>query len=380
MDLVVVDGVVRERPDQKEQEGIPDTVHEAHGDVDPRRGRVQEEQDQEGQAGEEHAVGADLAAAELVAQLRRKEHDDGDGQVLTDCRKHREAGVVEVVVEEVRVVAHLEHLGSQEEEARDADSHEGTAGEQRLDDTPGLALFLLGLGGGDDAFLGELIGNEVANDGEDCDHGDADDDSRVAHGFDAVTGHIAEAGQRHCRHCAEGRSDGTEHRKRGTFLVVGSDDRCERAVGNVDAGVNHSEENVGDGGPDEVAGLGHAGDPDKHEHRGKRDRDREDLEPAAVAAVFLALRAVDDAAPERVVDGIPDAGDNEHDEDAHDGDLENVCVILLKHRLHKTEDQKRCEVAHRIADLVFHGDAARTGNEGLVRSPGALFGDVDFFF
>ena len=213
VDLVVVDGVVRERPDQKEQEGISDSVHEAHGDIDPGRCGVQEEQNQEGQTGEEHAVGADLAAAELVPKLRGKEHDDGDRQILADRGQHRQAGVVEVVVKEVGVVAHLEHLGRQEEEARDADGHEGTAGEQRLNDTPGLALFLLGLGGGDDAFLGEFVGNEVANDGKDCDHGDADDDPRIAHGFDAVTGHIAEAGKRHCRHGAEGGADGAEHRE-----------------------------------------------------------------------------------------------------------------------------------------------------------------------
>ena len=271
---------------------------------------------------------------------------------------------------EIAVIAGLEHLRGEEEHRRKRHRDEGAALKERADDLPGLALLTRG-GPGGHALLVPGIAEEEREHAQHGDRNDAGDGAVIVHdalgavaladGLDGVEAH-----ERHRGHRAEGGADGAEHRQRGALLVAGGDDLRERAVGDVDAGIEHAEEDVRHIGVGEVLSLRQAGDLDEHQYRGHGDGDREDLDPAAVAAVGPGLRAVDDAAPDRVVDRVPDARHDHHRHDADDIDLQDIRVIALQDALHQTEHAQGAEIAHQVADLVFGLDAAGAGNVRLI--------------
>ena len=81
-----------------------------------------------------------------------------------------------------------------------------------------------------------------------------------------------------------------------------------------------------------------------------------------ITPLGIAFRTVDDAAPDRIVDGVPDAGDDGHDHDAQHAHLKHVGIILVEHALSQTEDQAGGEVAKGIGDLILAAYAARAGD------------------
>ena len=269
------------------------------------------------------------------------------------------------MVEEVGVVALAEHLGGQEEHGGERHSHEGTALEQETDDLHGLAL-LPGRGLGLHALLGPGVAEQI---GQDAQHRDGDHAHQhlvIVH-LGAAVGqlHIAHAGQHHGGHGAEGGADGAEHRQGAALLIAGGDDLGQRAVGDVDAGIEHAEEDIAHIDPGELAAGGEAAHIRKHQHRRQGHGHGEDFDPAAIAPVLAHLGAVDDAAPDRVVDRVPDTGHDGHDHDAQDADLQYVGVILVEDALCQAEDQAGGQVAHGVAQLVLGLDAAGTGNVAL---------------
>ena len=156
--------------------------------------------------------------------------------------------------------------------------------------------------------------------GDHAEHGNdqrAEEDLALAHLLGAVRERdIADAGQHHRGHGAESGADGAEDRQGGTLFIVRGDDLRERPVRDVDAGVQHAEQDVGHIDPGKASGRAEAAHIQEHQHGGPGHRDREELDEPAVTAVLCRLRAVDDAAPDRVVDGIPDTGYDGHDHDA----------------------------------------------------------------
>ena len=272
---------------------------------------------------------------------------------------------MEVVVKEIGIVALAEHLGRQEEHAGKAHGHEGAALEQNTDDFHGLTLFG-GFGSGLHALLCPGVAEKIGQNAEHRNGDDPDKDLVIVH-LGAAVGEldVAHAGQHHGGHGAEGGADGAEHREGRALLVTGGDDLGKRTVGDVDAGVEHAEENIGEIDPGDLAAVGKAADIGKHQNRRERHRNGEDLHPAAVAPVLFGLGPVDQAAPDGVVDCIPDAGDDGHDHDAQHADLQDIGVVLVENALRQPENQAGGDVAHGVADLVFGLDAAGAGNEAL---------------
>ena len=276
------------------------------------------------------------------------------------------------MVKEVGVVALAEHLRGEEEHRGKRDSHEGTALEKRADDLHGLAL-LAGSGLGGNALFRPGVAEHVGQDGEQRDHDDADQDLLVIH-LAAAVGEldVADGDQDHRRHCAEGGADRAEHAQRAALLVAGGDDLRQGAVRNVNAGVEHAEEDVGDVDPGQFSAAGEAGDPDEHQDRRQRHGNGEDFQPVAVAPVGTGLGPVDQTAPDRVVDRVPDAGDDRHDHHAQHADLQKIGVVLVHDALRQTEDQAGGKVAHRVTDLVPGFDAAGAGDVGSVHVSSSL--------
>ena len=261
------------------------------------------------------------------------------------------------MVEEVGVVALAEHLGGQEEHGGEGHGHEGTALEQDADDLHGLAL-LAGRGLGLHALLGPGVAEQI---GQDAQHRDGDH----AHQHLVSQLHIAHAGQHHGGHSAEGGTDGAEDGQGAALLIAGGDDLGQRAVGDVDAGIEHAEEDIAHIDPGELAAGGEAAHIRKHQDRRQGHGHGENLDPAAIAPVLAHLGAVNDAAPDRVVDRVPDAGHDGHDHDAQDADLQHVGVVLVEDALGQAEDQAGGQVAHGVAQLVPGLDAAGAGNVAL---------------
>ena len=271
---------------------------------------------------------------------------------------------MEEVVEQIGIVALAEHLGSQEQHGGQGHRHEGTALEQAPDHLAGLSL---GLGGGlgDHTLLGPGMAEQVEDHRQHRNHAHPDKDPAVAHLGDLFpvltqhTGsHIADGSQHHGGQRAEGGADGAEDGQRGALLVVGGDDLGKRAVGDVDAGVDHAEEDVGHVDEGQPSRRHQAPDIQEHQHRGQRHRQREDPDPAAIAAVGLPGRPVDDSAPDGIVDRIPDPGDDGHDHHVEHGELQHIGVVLVQYALGQAEDQAGGQVAEGIAQLVLHADPA----------------------
>ena len=204
--------------------------------------------------------------------------------------------------------------------------------------------------------------------GEDRDRGGADEDAPGVHLLDAVDRHIAHRGEHHRGHRAEGRADRAEDGETAALFIAGGDDLRQRTVRNVDAGVEHAEENVGDIDPGKPSARGEAPDVEEHQNRGQCRGQGEDLDPVAVAPIGIFLRAVDQASPDRVVDRVPDTGDDRHDHDVEHADLKHVGVVLVQHALRQTEDKTGGQVAEGVTDFVLGLDAAGAGNVRGVHS------------
>ena len=281
------------------------------------------------------------------------------------------------MVEQIGVIALTEHLRGKEQHGSDGDRHKRAALQKRLDDLHRLTLlFRCGLRG--DALLAPAVAEEVEQHRQHGDDDHADQGDRRAHDLDRVAfciqqgiaarilcGYIAERCEQHRGHCAERGADRTEHGQRRAFLIIRGNDLCHRAVGDVDAGIEHAEQDVGHIDPCDLRGARESLHGKEHQNRRNRGGYGKDSQPMPVTSVGADLRAVDHTSPDRVVDRVPDAGDDGHDHDVQHADIQDVRVELVQNALRQTEHETAREIAERVAELVLHPDPARAGNVRL---------------
>ena len=87
-DFIVVNRICGNRPDKQENEGVAYTGNQADGKECPHVCCVHHVENKIADTGCEHAVSTQIAAAELVAELCRKEHDYRDRKILAYRWEH----------------------------------------------------------------------------------------------------------------------------------------------------------------------------------------------------------------------------------------------------------------------------------------------------
>ena len=212
-DLVIVNGVCRNGPDEQEDERVADARQQTHRKEHPHVRSAHEVQREIAHARHEHPIGADLAPSEARAELAGEQHDDRDGQILAHRRHHGQAGGVEVVIEEIGVVALAEHLRGEEQHTHKAHRHIRAAVQQDLYYLPRLPL-LLGRGLRGHALSRPAVAQQVRRHGQRRNDGRAREYLAVGHHGGAVfILDVAEADEQHRGHCAECGAYRAEHRQ-----------------------------------------------------------------------------------------------------------------------------------------------------------------------
>ena len=184
-----------------------------------------------------------------------------------------------------------------------------------------------------DPLLGQLVVTEENHNGKNGQDQNADGQFVAVQrlNFGAVGGdggvvyqHGKENG---ARQAADTGADGTPHGQGGAFFLVIGDHGGQRAVRNVDAGVHHTVQNVGDVGKQQVFGRTQIGNDRKHQHRRHRQRNGKPKYIRAEFALLGGFSGVNERAPNGVVDGVPKPS---HQNQNHDLGRLNVQHIGVK--------------------------------------------------
>ena len=209
-------------------------------------------------------------------------------------------------------------------------------------------------GGGARRHLDALFGGEEAErQHQERDHRQHGDPALEAERFIVAANQVHQRHHQHRReHAARRRQHKAPGLKGDTLRRVTGDHAAQRAVRNVDHGIEQGQQGVGNGGVNHFAveaevrrGVGqHADDAERD---GTKQNPRTELAPAAAGAVGNQPHA-------RVGDRIQRAGQQEHGADKPGGNAENIGIE--KH--HVQHDVIKNDVAggvsHAVANLLFY--------------------------
>ena len=81
-------------------------------------------------------------------------------------------------------------------------------------------------------------------------------------------------------------------------------------------------------------------------------------DPFPVAAMLTGFHRIADSAHDRVIDAVPDSGNDKHDHDEQRTQMENIGVELLKQCGYQRKNKTAGGIDHGIANVVFRFQSA----------------------